>query len=177
MTTLDVNLLEKKLRAEVIKEYLDALGENRCVCFTCGNATKALRAAGVQVVSVGEQEELRPGRWYSYNEIAASFRCFDATSGHLPMPMLREIAERMRMCLGGLEEREYGIPTGSGETLVVLSMAYPEVRFIPLRYKGRPETRYNEGAPMNALVEALTHAKVRKSGEIQVQEKKVEART
>lgn len=154
METLEVNLLEKRIRAEIIREHLDAIGQHRCVCFTCGNSARALEEAGLVVVAVGDREPLRPQRWFTFSEIARTFRCFDGTSGHLPMPIMADIARRMRAEIGPLQGA-YQIPTGSGETLVVLSMAYPEVRFQPVRFDQHPPTEYNEEAPLNSLVTAL----------------------
>jgi hypothetical protein len=156
MNILNVNLLEKRLRAEVIKEHLEAIGERRVVCFTCGNAARALEEAGLDVVAVGDHELLKPQRWFTFSEIARTFRCFDATSGHLPLPIMAEIAARMSKEIGPLVG-DYQVPTGSGETLVVLSMAYPDVRFHSIRYEENPPTQYNEGAPLNALVVAIEH--------------------
>lgn len=154
MKILRVNLLEKQLRAQVIKEYLNSLGTNECVCFTCGNASKALRAVGLDVVSVGINEELKPNKWFEPEEIERTFKRFNATSGYLNIFLLNRIADRMRSALGELEDNEYLVPTGSGETILVLTIAYPEKNFYPLR-EGTPETKYDEGCPLNRLIEAI----------------------
>lgn len=154
MNTLKINLLIKKIRAEVIKEHLDKKGENRCVCFTCGNAAAALRDVGLTVIGVGENEELKPGKWFSYSDIQKVFNCFDATSGHLPIPLMASIAKRMRIYIGELIEDKYYIPTGSGESIVIMSMAYPDIDFFPIRFCNK-ETKYDTDAPLNNLVLAL----------------------
>jgi len=153
---LDINLDEKKIRAKVIKKYLNSCGKNKCVCFTCGNAGKALKEVGLNVVTVGDKELLKPGKWFSYAEIANSFNRFDATSGHLPIPLMLEIAMGLKKKLGKLNiEEVYEVPTGSGETIICLAMAYPYIKFKPIRYENYAPTRYELYAPLNSLVEAL----------------------
>ena len=53
-----INLLEKKIRAEVIKSYMEELHLPMAVCMTCGNTAKALREVGVEVDAVGANEEI-----------------------------------------------------------------------------------------------------------------------
>jgi len=154
----DYNLLVKKLRAEVIKEHLNGLGKNNCVCFTSGNATKYLRDTGLEVISVGDNEELKPGKWFSYTEIQKSFNgLFDATSGHLPFPLMNNISNILKDELKDefQNEEDYNIKIGSGETIVCLKMAFPYVNFKPQRIKGFIPTTYNAESPMNNLVYAL----------------------
>ena len=154
MQILKVNLLEKKIRAEVIKEYLNRIGTNECICFTCGNASKYLREAGLDVISIGEKEELKSNRWFEYEEIINIFKVFNATSGYLNIVLLNRIALKMREMLGELIDDNYFVPTGSGETILTLIIAYPEKRFYPLRL-GTPETKYDEENPLNKLLEAI----------------------
>ena len=52
------------------------------------------------------------------------------------------------------DEEEVVVPTGSGETLVCLAMAFPKVKFIA-RYNIDAATEYHEEAPLNKLVERL----------------------
>jgi len=153
----NVNLIEKQIRAEVIMEHLAGINEYKCVCFTCGNATKALRNIGVEVVSVGDNEELKPAHWFNYTEIQRVFGgLFDATSGHLPMPLMQEIATRLKIRLGELKTGEvYYIDCGSGETIVCLAMAYPAIVFKPQRLAGYAPTSYSIHAPLNKLLLAL----------------------
>jgi hypothetical protein len=151
---LKVNLLEKKIRAEVIKKYLNRIGTNECVCFTCGNASKYLREAGLDVISIGKNEELKPNRWFEYEEIINTFKAFNATSGYLNINLLNRIGLKMKEILGELEDDKYLVPTGSGETILALIMAYPKKRFYPLRL-GTMETKYDEGNPLNMLLEAI----------------------
>lgn len=154
----------KRLRAEVIAKHLKQIGEQRCVCFTCGNAAAALRKAGVQVVEVGAKGKLKPSTWFGYSDIQQAFNgLFDATSGHLPMPLMRQIAARVRrekeiikwIINAHTEAGGFFVPTGSGESIVVLAMAYPRGVFLPVRFK-HPATKYDKDAPLNDLVKALT---------------------
>ena len=166
---MDYNLYIKKIRAEVIKEHLNALGKNICVCFTCGNATRALRKVGLEVISVGENEEFTPNKWFSYTNIQKSFNgLFDATSGHLPMPFLDYISLRAKNELR--EEfkpgQTYDIKVGSGETITCLKMAFPDISFNPIRLEGHKPTEFNKYAPGNSIVYALcgTYGNIQKKG-------------
>lgn len=155
---LEINLLIKRIRAQVIKEHLQKLGQNKCVCFTCGNAAKALKNEGLEVIEVGSNGILKPNKWFDYTDIQQTFGVFDATSGHLPMPIMVKIAKRMRQILDNwhmITENKYFIPTGSGESLVIMAMAYPRIQFYPIRFNA-PETKYDDEAPLNTLVTALS---------------------
>jgi len=150
---LDCNILEKRIRAKVIKEYLLKIGVNHCVCFTCGNGSKYLRAERLVVTSVGDNEELKPNHWFSFFEIAEKFKMFDATSGHLPYPLMVEISKELKKELH-LTQKTYIIPTGSGETIVCLKMAFPNITFIP-KYNTCDSTKFNPEAPLNRLVKLI----------------------
>lgn len=145
----------KLIRAQVISEHVRAAGISSVVCFTCGNAADALRSTGLEVVEIGPRGALVPGRWWCAAEIARVFPVhFDATSGHLPMPLMLEIAKAFRAQLGELrvEDGPYVVPTGSGETLVCLAFAYPGCSFIAQYDDANPATAYNPGAPLNDAV-------------------------
>lgn len=154
-----INLWVKRVRADVIAEHLARLGQRQVVCFTCGNAAEALRRAGLLVVSVGDNEDLKPGRWFSYTDIAQTWPgVFDATSGHLPLPLLVQVALRLRAerpIYSGARE----VLTGSGETYVCLSLAYPHMQFVPV-YNASRGSRYEAGAPLNGLVALLAQGAV-----------------
>lgn len=150
-----VNLLEKKIRAKVIKEYLVARGEDSCVCLTSGNSAKYLRKEGIKVIEIGRYGLVDANRWLSFNEVGI-FNKFDATSGHLPLPMMVEIGKRLKDKIGKLRG-EYLVNAGSGETVICLKLAYPDVKFTAVyNVKGlEEETRYSEEAPLNGLVKLL----------------------
>ncbi|HEY0837212.1 MAG TPA: hypothetical protein VGE72_25090 [Azospirillum sp.] len=157
MKTLEIPQ-RKALRAAVIARHVAGAGYAGVVCFSCGNASRALKAAGLYVVEVAPGGDLAPGRWWGADEIRRAWpHLLDATSGHLGAPLMAQIAAALRAHLGRLEPGAYAVPTGSGETLVCLAMAYPACRFRPL-YGDTPGTRYEAAAPLNPLVAALAAA-------------------
>lgn len=104
---------------------------------------------------------VKPDRWWQFFEIQKEFNCFDATSGHLPFPLMKQIADRLRESelrevIG--KDEVVNVACGSGETIVTLSMAFPNVKFIPV-YGIDDSTTYNEGAPLNGIVKLLTQNK------------------
>jgi hypothetical protein len=129
--------------------------KRRVVCFTCGNAAAALRDAGLDVLEIGPAGDLVPGRWWEVDEIAREFPDrFDATAGHLPLPMVAKLAEALgEYCHAwGIEPQDGDrIPTGSGETLLAMTLAYPGVRFVA-EVNGGPETEFTAAAPLYGLV-------------------------
>ncbi len=145
----------KQLRSEVIKEYIKLLNYRGVVCFSCGNAARALEETGLNTIHIGEQGELTPNKWYTMQEIKNRFPSFfDATSGHLNIELMYRIGLKYKSYLGELPDTVY-IPTGSGETLVCLKLVYPDTKFIAV-YNLGPETEYNKNAPLNRLVEILS---------------------
>lgn len=145
----ELNLLEKQVRAAVIKDYLTAKGTKHCVCFTSGNSAKYLRLQGLTVLGVGDTQELQTRMWWTFNQIA-TLKVFDATSGHLPWPLMLEISERLKEQIKELPYRLV-LPTGSGETLVCLKLAFPLTKFYA-KYNLNPATEYSANAPLNKLV-------------------------
>lgn len=149
----------KGIRARVIADYLrrarrfDAGG----VCFTCGNAARALVGEGLYVVEVGARGGLTPSRWWSPAEIAAAFPgLFDATSGHLSVGLMAEVGQAFRRVLGPLRG-DVVVPSGSGETFCSLALAYgAEARLIPVYDDLLPETTFSPEAPLNPLVRLLS---------------------
>jgi hypothetical protein len=142
----------KMIRAKMISEYVRSADYSGVVVFTCGNAAAALRAEGLDVLEIGESGTLAPRQWWTPAEIHRIWPTrFDATSGHLPMPMMAKLTQAFRYHLGELPNGEYLVPTGSGETILCLRWAYPAIRFEPAYNVGRG-TEYNEFAPLNTLV-------------------------
>lgn len=145
----------KELRSRAVKQYMQTAGYNRAVCFSCGNAAEKLKDAGVDVLHIGARGDLTPNKWYTQAEIKRDFpNCFDATSGHLPMELMLEIAKLYREDLGDTLGDLVYVPTGSGETLVCLKLAYPEKKFIAV-YNLDTATEYSEHAPLNKMVRLL----------------------
>lgn len=154
-----LNFPHKQIRAEAIREYIRE--KQSIVCFSCGNASDALRYIGLDVLEIGSHGKLNPNEWFTQKEIADIFpNYFDATCGHLPMDLMLMIAERYKAYIDNHYdnlESEYEVYCGSGETLVCLKFAYPEIDFIAeYNVPGLlAETEYNKDAPLNKLVELL----------------------
>ncbi len=147
----DLNLLQKQIRAIVINKYLhEAELPLEVVCFSCGNASYALKKAGLKV-----HEVLTADHWWTPAEIQRKYKCFDATSGHLPMPLMKEIADGLKMCVV-IFDNEIEIPTCSGETIVCLRMAFPKGKFKPV-YNLDKSTEFHIEAPLNCLVQCITY--------------------
>ena len=136
----------KNLRTRLIRQYL-CPGSNpelqNVVCFTSGNAGKALIDHGFKPALIGPNEDLTTDRWWTPSEIKRLWpEHFDASPGLLPMHLMAEMADHIRKSVEGCFEPDNGrfslntlpsiaaIPTGSGESILTLSMAFPEVRFI-----------------------------------------------
>lgn len=146
----------KALRAKVIAIHLArARLPKRVVCLTCGNAAAALRDEGLDVIEVGGHGTLQPTRWLEYHEIARLWPgVFDATSGHLPWPLMLQLAELLQLEVGPSPANLH-VPSGSGETVVALALAYPHLRFMACYDDRNPATTYHPDAPLNRLVELL----------------------
>lgn len=155
-----INRREKKIRAHVIKEYVQAIGIRKVLCFTCGATGEELRDAladtDITLLTIGPNEETQAEYWYTPADIAIRFPgYFNATSGDLPMHLMVEIARRLRIVCGPqLPERN--IKLGSGETALVLALAYPRyVQSIKPYRDGSEACAYDEGATLNAIIELL----------------------
>lgn len=145
----------KKIRANVIKEYLNGSKYDKVVCFSCGNAAKELTKAGVDTLFIGENGEFKPGRWFNHSEIETIFsNYFDATSGHLPFELMVTLSNRYKEYLGELKPDKIYVPTGSGETIFCLKMAYPNKKFVAV-YNLNEATKYDETNPFNLLVDII----------------------
>lgn len=150
----------KAIRARIIVDYATTAGYEGIVCFSCGNASAALRTASMgllPVLDVSPAGDLEPRRWWTPAEIARTWpRWFDGTSGHLPAHLIADIGAALRAHLGHLDPHTtYLVPTGSGETITALSVAYPGHTFAAL-YGTEPATRRELRAPMNPYVDRLT---------------------
>ena len=160
----------KHLRAELIAAHVARAGLDGVVCFSCGNASRALYAAGVDVLAPapGDRWAATQGShhkplvvldWYTTADVRRLWpRRLDATSGHLPQDLMRQLAASVRASVGPLKPGTYRVPSGSGETVVALCMAYAEQRdvdFVAVYDHRKPETTYNAQAPLNDLVRAL----------------------
>lgn len=145
----------KKIRAEIISKFIADAGYRGCVAFSCGHATTELRLAGVWVLDISPTGDLQPtNKWWKPAEIHKAFPdLFDATSGHLPAPIMVLISQAFKEYLGELPYPEYEVPTGSGETIICLRWAYPDIKFHPVFnvWKG---TEYDERNALNYAIGA-----------------------
>lgn len=155
---LNIGKQAKIIRAKVIKEHLFKANYKRCVVFSCGNASreikKQLYGTDITMIDVSPTGELQPTKWFTPSEIIKTFGAstFDGTSGHLPLWLMQEIAYAIKKELGHLDEPAYVVPTGSGETILELKMAYPNKEFIAV-YDLNTATEYSPHAPLNKVVE------------------------
>lgn len=144
----------KKLRAEAIKEYMQEYGFKRAICFSCGNASRALKECGVETLDISVSGDMQALKWFTIGEIKDKFpNYFDATSGHIPIDCMVKVAEKFKEYLGEMP-KEITLPTGSGETLVCLKMAYPDCE-INAVYNLDNATQFDKDAPLNKMVELL----------------------
>ena len=145
----------KELRSIVIRAYMQRHGFDKAVCFSCGNASRQLKAAGVKTLDISQTVDMQANRWFTIGEIKAAFPdYFDATSGHLPMDCMQDIADEFYFHLHKSMPGSILLPTGSGETLVCLKMAFPKT-IITAVYNMDAATQYEEDAPLNSLVGLL----------------------
>lgn len=150
MRTLLIAEQAKRLRARIIADYMNAAGIERCLCFSCGNASRALK----QVLPPSAVlEPAVNGKWWTVEEIAQTWpEHFDATSGHLSVPLMAKLAQCLKRECGVLHG-DHQVPTGSGETLLALSIAYPDVRFIPVQ-DGSKSTEWHEQSPLYSFIQS-----------------------
>lgn len=148
----------KNLRAALIFAHLNAAkpksrSHKPVICFSCGNAARALRNTGLEVLHIGPHGDLTPNYWFTPEAIGFMFpNHFDATSGHLPAHLMVEYGKRLRQQIGALDPTiEYDVPTGSGETIVSLRWVYPGIKFAPVFNTG-PHTEFHAEAPLMTAV-------------------------
>ena len=169
----------------MICEYVRDSVYEGIVCFSCGNAAKELRRIigqywqrGILPRNFGfiaitppgsDASELHTEDWWTQRQIKKIWPYhFDATSGHLPMEMMVELGQRLARDAGltqygGLELKDnlkgasYRVPTGSGETIIALSMAYPELRLFPIYSPRDPACVFDPEAVLNPLVNLLVY--------------------
>lgn len=156
--TIEISSKAKQIRACVIHEYMLQNGYDHCVCFSCGNATRALKAEGVSCISISPDGDLTANRWWSISEVRKAFaNAFDATSGHLPIDVLIAIAKKYREAFSDVfvKGKEYVIPTGSGETVFCLSMAFKDIKFIAQWRKDDPSCEMSVEAPMTEIIKSF----------------------
>src|SRR6266704_242668 len=151
--------VREQVRANLINGYVRSAGYGGAVIFSCGTAAKALKESvgnGFPVVEVGPSGGLQAGHWWSPEEINKTWPAlFDASSGHLPLALMVRLAWRLAKIIGELDENtQYLVPTGSGETILCLGMAYPKVSFCAVYDNHYPATTQDFYGPLNMAVAA-----------------------
>lgn len=143
----------KRIRAALIADYVRAAGYPGVVCFSCGNASAALKGTGLFVVDVSPGGDLRAERWWSPEDIHRVWpSLLDATSGHLTAPLMARLSDALKAHIGPLSARSIvDVPTGSGETIACLRWAYPAVTFRAVFDGTTPGTIYEPEAPLVAV--------------------------
>lgn len=144
----------KKIRAEVIKKYLQRQNKNKVVCFSCGNASKELKNQGLDVLDISPYGKLVANDWFTSGEIAELFpERFNATSGYLPFDLMLEIALKFKSYLGELKG-VVNVPCGSGETLLCLSLVYDN-EFVACYDNSNSATTYDKENPLNDIIQRI----------------------
>ena len=149
----------KEIRSAIVGRHVVNGGYRGAVIFSCGNAARALHSwrslnGNIYVVEVSPEGPLQPGKWWRPEEIHRAWPdLFDTTPGHLPLPLMAQLAVALREEVGDLGQGPYMVPTGSGETLLALRWAYPRTEFVAV-YDCGVGTEYEEEAPLNRLVAA-----------------------
>ena len=134
----------------------DVYGEDPTINQLQDKAAQILgKEAGLYVVDVSPRGELEARVWWTPEAIHRAWPdLFDATSGHLPLPLMIRIAGAFKDYLGP-QPYSLNIPTGSGETILALSLAYPGLQFVSV-YNLDDATKYQPEAPLNNIVNTLT---------------------
>lgn len=160
----------KGTRAWLVHDHARAKGFKRIVCFSCGNAATALREHQrpynkVEILEVGSgpQADFAPREWWSQSRIARVLPdYFDATSGHLDAQLMEDIAAAYRSYQRSASiipqyksSGDYIVHCGSGETFVVLAMAFPKINLHAVYDNRKPHLTFNKEAPLNSLVQAI----------------------
>ena len=117
----------------MIKRYLE---DDKCFCFSCGNAVEALQREHVRVIPVSHEHKLRATKYITPLEAKFYFNCFDATSGNLPIFLMEEISQKIKEKLPNKmfeDNKKIYIPVGSGETYLAFSYLFKINRLIPFK--------------------------------------------
>lgn len=134
----------KTIRAQVIKEYL---GNDKCFCFSCGNATKALIENKVNVIPISSKDKLCANQYIDPQTAKQYFGCFDATSGCLPIFLIKQIAEKVYIKLPAelfTNTIPIYIPTGSGETALAFGYIFNINRLVLIKDSNNPSINFNK---------------------------------
>lgn len=156
-------LPNKEIRSRVVAEYCKEANISGVVCFSCGNASAALKKIGLDVLEMLPSNSLVINKWWTPEEIKKAWPDrFDATSGHLPLFLMMRIAEGYKKYLSSLQQvisskNVIDVPTGSGETIICLCLAYPNTKFNAIYNTSNRGTKYEENAPLNKIVRIMAN--------------------
>jgi hypothetical protein len=156
---MTLTIPERKIwRSEIIVKHMQAANCYRgAVIFSCGNASNELKRVLLKpIITIAPGGDLQSCKWWTSEEIKSAWpEYFDATSGHLPFPLMARLAEKLKAELHGfvsLNHNEcFNVPTGSGETILCLRLAFPDKVFIPIT-DGTPATKYNHESVVARIV-------------------------
>ncbi len=141
MVSVEIDM--KRIRALVIKDYLEG---RQCFCFSCGNSSRALQLVGANVIGISPHDSLKVNTHVTPKRAQAIFKCFNATSGYLPLFLIEKIADELieRLpCDVFTNKRPICVPVGSGETLFTFSYVFPINRLIGVVDKNDQATSFN----------------------------------
>lgn len=162
-----IKLNHKRIRSEVIKEYL---GERRAFAFSCGNTTRWLKRAGVNCVPI-DGTPLEAHGYIDPETAEFYFDAFNATSGYLPLFLIARIAERIETELSKLTspsrtmwwslydhigEATLYVPHGSGELVFAFSFLYPSRSIVTVSSQLHPATRQDMPYPLTRFIKRNT---------------------
>lgn len=165
---IDIAVRAKRIRAYVIRRHMKEHGFDRAICFSCGNATRALKSAKVDTLAIAPGADLAPtDRWFTISEIRDALPgYFDATPGHLPMDVMNRLAAAYRIAFADVfcSVTDFVVPTGSGETIICLKMAFPSVNFAAMWDNSSPATTFDDRAPLANIVRAVFPYVIKEGG-------------
>lgn len=150
-----IGLKNKDIRSKIIKKYL---GNDKCFCFSCGNASRSLRNHDVNVIGISKDDLLSSNREVDIYDSRFMFGdYFDATSGHLPMTLISEISKEIKKLLPKEmfnNDKKILIPVGSGETMLCFMMLFDVKRLIGFYAENYRPIRFD----MTPLKELITNS-------------------
>lgn len=155
MNIVLLRINNKVIRTKIVIDFVKKNNFRGIVCFSCGNASKLLKENYQNVIAIIPTGDFTANRWFTPSEIRKIFPdYFDATSGHLPWEVMNLIAQYYKDNLI-LPDNRYFIPTGSGETIICLKLAFPDKEFIPV-YNLDTATQFDEECILNSLVNIVS---------------------
>lgn len=153
----------KEIRTKIIADYCKEANISGVVCFSCGNASNALKKIGLDTIDISPLGCLTTNKWWTPEEIKRVWPDrFDATSGHLPFFLMVRISKEYKKHLNSLQKvisskSVVDVPTGSGETIICLRLAFPNTKFNAIYNTNNRGTKYEKDAPLNEAVRALVN--------------------